>query len=47
MIDANQTYDECFVNSVVKSYSIEWLQIQRGMVDPFVSLFGCRPNSTT
>jgi hypothetical protein len=47
MLDANQSYAECFRGSRVRPYSIEWLRLQRGMDDPFISLMQARPNSTT
>jgi hypothetical protein len=36
-----------FLARKVKPYSIEWLWIPRRMSDPFIELFGARPNSTT
>ena len=47
MVDASQTYSECFINNMVKPYSIEWLCTQCNLMDPFVSIVGRRPNSTT
>jgi hypothetical protein len=47
MIDANQTVDECYCGSKLKPYMIEWLRLQRGLDDPFITLMGSRPNSTT
>jgi len=47
MLDANQSFSECFKGQTVKPYSIEWLRIQRGMEDPFIKLLNSRPNSTT
>jgi hypothetical protein len=47
MIDAKQTMADCYKDSSVKPYSIEWLCIQRGMTDPFINNFGSCPNSTT
>jgi len=47
MLDANQSYEECFAHGKLKPYSIEWLCLQHGMTDPFVSITGSRPNSTT
>jgi hypothetical protein len=47
MLDANQSYDNCFSGDTLKPYSIEWLRTQRGMPDPFVQKTGSKPNSTT
>lgn len=47
MLDANQAHQDCFLKSSIRPYSIEWLRIRRGLDDPFVTLTGCRPNSTT
>jgi len=47
MLDANQSSQECLKGSQIKQYSIEWLQLQRGMDDPFFQLMNFRPNSTT
>jgi hypothetical protein len=47
MLDANQSSSECFRGSRVRPYSIDWLRLQRGMDDPFISLMQEGPNSTT
>jgi hypothetical protein len=47
MVDANQSHQECFTNKGVKIHSIEWLRIEHGLEDPFVSHFGKRPPTTT
>jgi hypothetical protein len=47
LLDANQTYKECFRGNRLRPYSIEWLHIQRGMDDPFIQLVQHHPNSTT
>jgi endonuclease/exonuclease/phosphatase family metal-dependent hydrolase len=47
MLDANQALKECYNKSTIKPHSIEWLQEQRGVDNPFVQLTGNRPNSTT
>jgi hypothetical protein len=47
MLDANQSLQDCYSGNSIKPYSIEWLRIQRGLVDPFISLAGSRPRSTT
>jgi hypothetical protein len=47
MVDANQTSSECLSSSETKPYSIEWLKSRRCLIDPFISLCGSRPNSTT
>lgn len=36
MIDANQSLLDCSSSKGIKTFSIQWLHIQRGMVDPFV-----------
>jgi hypothetical protein len=46
MLDANQTKQEYFTRSKVKPHTIEWLRLKRGMIDPFISFTGNRPNST-
>jgi len=40
MINANQTFLECYKDSVIKPYTVEWLKIEGGMTDPLVSLYG-------
>jgi len=47
MLDANQSLQDCYSGNSIKPYSIEWLRVQRGLVDPFISLAGSRPSSTT
>jgi hypothetical protein len=47
MLDANQSLSDCYPSGNLKPYSIEWLRLQRGMMDPFINLVGHRPNSTT
>jgi hypothetical protein len=47
MVDANQTSRECYRGSSIKPHTIEWLKTHRGMEDPFISLVGSCPNSTT
>jgi len=47
MVDANQTSSECFSSNEIKPYSIEWLKKRRCLIDPFISLCGSRPDSTT
>jgi hypothetical protein len=46
MIDANQSLADC-TSKGIKPYSIAWLQVERGMDDPFIQLVGHWPNSTT
>lgn len=38
MIDANQSLNECFSGNQIKPFSIEWLRVQRGLEDPFITL---------
>jgi hypothetical protein len=47
MIDANQSVAECYSSNGLKPFSIEWLRIQRGMIDPFIAITQQRPNSIT
>jgi len=47
MINANQTFLECYKDSVIKPYTVEWLKIEGGMTDPLVSLYESWPNSNT
>jgi hypothetical protein len=47
MIDPNQSSKECFSGNQIKPFFIEWLHLQRGLEDPFITLAGCRPNSMT
>lgn len=47
MVDANQTHQECYTNKGIKPHSIEWLRIEHGLDDPFVTHFGQRPPTTT
>jgi hypothetical protein len=47
MIDANQASKDCYTSTDVRPYTIEWLRITCGLLDPFVELHGHRPNSTT
>jgi hypothetical protein len=47
MIDANQSYFECSSARGIKPFSIKWLHLQCRMDDPFISLVGRWPNSTT
>jgi hypothetical protein len=47
MIDANQSLADCITSRGIKPFSIEGLRVERGMDDPFIQLFGSRPNSTT
>lgn len=47
MVDANQTVKESTQKNIIKLHSIEWLRVKYGLVDPFLELMGCRPNTTT
>ncbi len=47
MLNVNQSMAECYIGGKLKDYSIEWLEFQRGMSDPFTQLVGRHPNSTT
>lgn len=47
MLDANQASQECYLKESICPHSIEWLHLQRGMDDPFITLTGHWPNSTT
>jgi hypothetical protein len=46
-IDANQTSAECHNAAGIKKHSIEWLRMEHGMDDAFLTLHGNRPDSTT
>lgn len=47
MLDANQTFHECYSSNDVRPYTTEWLKLSRGMIDPFIQTSGYRPYSTT
>jgi hypothetical protein len=47
MIDTNQSLAQCTTGKGIKPFSIEWLGVERGMEDPFITFTGNRPNSTT
>jgi hypothetical protein len=47
MLDANHSLQDFFNSKGLKKHSIEWLRIQHGMDDPFISLAGSRPKSST
>jgi hypothetical protein len=46
-VDANQSVSECHSNMGLKTHTIEWLRIEHGLDDPFITLQGSRPTSTT
>jgi len=47
MLDANQAFSDCYNSSDVKPFTIEWLKITRGLLDPFIQNIGSHPPSTT
>jgi hypothetical protein len=47
MLKTNQSLSDCYSGTKVKPYSIEWLWLQRCLVDSFIQLVNSRPNSTT
>jgi hypothetical protein len=47
MLDANQTSKLFFSRGGIKTHTMEWLRLQTGMDDPFISMFGHRSPTTT